>query len=117
MGNSPSKQKKNGSANRDERGPLLGSSSRTQNEPRGNPPTQKQLEAHAQHERIRAGIGAAIVAIFILAVVLVSYFVSDGLPGDPLEAALVVLGRAPIIVSEPSSVLVHSLNSFLRMDI
>ncbi|KZT38049.1 hypothetical protein SISSUDRAFT_1021994 [Sistotremastrum suecicum HHB10207 ss-3] len=90
-----SRRSTNGSAN--ERGPLLGSSSQAANPNRGDPPTQKQLEEHAKHERVRAGIGAAIVAIFILAVVLVSYFVSDGLPGDPLEAALVVLGRAPVI--------------------
>lgn len=57
---------------------------------------------------VRAIVYSALTAIFVVALVTLLFFwdkapvgVGPGLPSDPYEAALVIMDKAPVIVSSP----------------
>jgi hypothetical protein len=55
--------------------------------------------AKSNHTKTKAFLGSTLVFIFILALVLFFSLFKDRLPSDPMNAALLILERAPIIVS------------------
>jgi hypothetical protein len=63
------------------------------------PSSEEYLELRASHEKTRAYLASAFVFLFILAIVIAAAIIGDGLPRDPMRAAIAILERSPVIVS------------------
>ena len=98
-------------SNPQERTPLLDENGGAQAQGSAEPVDTEYLELRAKHEKTRAYLASGLLFLFILAVVIAAVVIGDGLPKDPLKAAIAILERSPVIVSNEQFTLLISLAS------
>jgi len=84
------------------------------------PVDEEYLELRANHEKTRAYLASAVVFLFILAIVIAAAVIGDGLPRDPMKAAIAVLERSPVIdghIDLPYLVRAYYANNVSALDL
>src|ERR1700742_1915795 len=79
-------------SNVEERTPLIADSAN-----RG--PSGAHPDVATSYARTEAYLASIFVLIFIVTIVIAGVIIGDGFPKDPMEAAIAILQKAPIIVS------------------
>ena len=84
-------------SNAQERTPLLNVE---QIDQRIDNPSVAQAKPWTNHEKTKAYLASFSVFLFILAIVIAGAVIGNGLPKDPMKAAISILERSPVIVGE-----------------